>query len=75
MNGFEVLETLQKENSPVKTIVVSMNDQPKQIARCWELGARGFLSTFNESDEEQTAIDSVMESGFYFNTQTNISLR
>ena len=36
MDGFEVLEILQKENFPVKTIVVSQNDHPKQIARCWE---------------------------------------
>ncbi|MES2622075.1 MAG: response regulator transcription factor [Bacteroidota bacterium] len=74
MDGFEVLETLQKERLPVKTIVVSMNDNPKQIARCWELGARGFLSTFNGTDEEQTAIDSVMQDGFYFNAQSNTAL-
>ena len=74
MDGFEVLETLQNEKSKVRTIVVSMNDQDKVISKCWDLGARGFLSTFNDSDQGETAIDSVMRTGYYFNARTNVSL-
>jgi DNA-binding NarL/FixJ family response regulator len=74
MSGLEVLAELRKNNDPVRTIIVSQFDRPETIAKCMELGARGFLSTYNVEDEEQTAIDSVMDSGYYFNTQTGRSL-
>jgi DNA-binding NarL/FixJ family response regulator len=74
MDGLQVLEELQKSKSTVKAIIVSQFDKPETIARCMDLGACGFLSTYVVDDEEQTAIDSVLNTGSYINFQTNRAL-
>lgn len=44
LDGFELLETLGRSESPVPTIVVSADIQESARARCLELGASGFLN-------------------------------
>lgn len=43
MNGFEVLEHLHNQNSPIKTVVISGDVQRKSIERCLKLGAFSFI--------------------------------
>ncbi len=74
MGGYAVLQALKKQNSSIKTIVISMHDEEHFITKAIEDGACGFLSKSAEPDEIQMAVHSVMENGFYFNEKTNLAM-
>jgi DNA-binding NarL/FixJ family response regulator len=74
MDGFEVLKTLQEQKSPVRTIVLTMHNEEKDIIRAIEYGAKGFLSKNIGLDEILKALQMVADTGFYFNEHTNHAL-
>lgn len=75
LNGSELNAILQKKYPAIKVIVVSMYDQERFIYRMIEAGACGYLAKNCGKDELVTAINSVMQSGFYFNTATMLAMR
>lgn len=75
MNGSELNAILQKNYPAVKVIVVSMYGQERFIYRMIEAGACGYLVKNCGKEELVTAINSVVRSGFYFNTSTMHAMR
>lgn len=75
MNGSELNALLQKKYPSVKVIVVSMYDQERFIYRMIEGGACGYLAKNCGKEELVAAINSVLRSGFYFNTSTMQAMR
>jgi two-component system, NarL family, response regulator DegU len=65
MNGFEVLERLQKDLSQVRVLMLSMHDAPAYVRRAIELGAAGYLLKSASRDEVIAALDAVVEGGAY----------
>lgn len=65
MDGFEVLQNLYSKNCDTKTIVLSGFDNEKNILRCFDLGASGFMDKMAPQGEEYVAVDSVMRIGLY----------
>ena len=70
MDGFKVLDRLVKKKSPVKIIAHTGYDDERNIAKCIELGACGILPKDNTPDIALTAINSVIETGYYYNHKT-----
>jgi chemotaxis protein CheY-P-specific phosphatase CheC/ActR/RegA family two-component response regulator len=62
MDGYQVLEVIQKEDLPVLTIVVSGDIQPEALDRVRKLGAIGFVKKPTTSD---TVANLLIEYGFY----------
>jgi DNA-binding NarL/FixJ family response regulator len=73
-DGYYVLENVKTTYPDLKTIVISMYDDDGTILKSVESGANGFLSKFADPHEIFTAIDSVVETGIYFNERTNKAL-
>ena len=71
VTGWNVLSELKSKNSPVKTIILSMYEEESIILNAIKNGARGFLSKNANPEEIILAIQSVMQTGYYFNDQTN----
>lgn len=70
MNGWDVLEELNKKEGTYRIIILSMYEEENFIISAIEKGACGFLSKNAEADEIILAIQSVHQSGYYFNDRT-----
>lgn len=62
MDGYQVLETIRREDLPVVTIVVSGDIQPQARERVRALGAIGFI---RKPTELSTVLSLLHEYGFY----------
>jgi DNA-binding NarL/FixJ family response regulator len=67
MDGIDATEKILEENPDQNILILSMHDEPTMMEYCIKLGARGFLSKSAASEELGTAINSIIESGYYFN--------
>ena len=65
MDGFDSCAWLSVNYPNIKVIALSMYDEETTIIRIVRAGARGFLLKDSEPQELQTAIRSVLETGFY----------
>jgi DNA-binding NarL/FixJ family response regulator len=67
MSGLELLEFIKSEFPDIKTIVVSMHTREALVSGVIEKGAHSFLPKTCTGFELFTAIETVVQSGFYFN--------
>jgi len=58
-SGFEVLAELQRRNLSAKVIVLSMSDQPRNVAEALRMGASGYVLKGAASTELHAAVDAV----------------
>ena len=56
ISGFELMRRIRNEDSEIKIIVFSMNDDPAFVVRAIELGAQGYVS---KSDDPGTLVKAV----------------
>ncbi|MBS3998582.1 MAG: response regulator transcription factor [Hydrogenophaga sp.] len=63
--GLEVLAALREEDSPVKTLVVSMYPEDQYAIRCLRAGARGYVNKAGDPAELVNAIRTVMQGRKY----------
>ncbi|MFN8275967.1 MAG: response regulator transcription factor [Chitinophagales bacterium] len=70
-NGYDVLAVMKKKYARVKVIVVSMYESDSHILTAIESGASGYLHKNAEPDEIEIALNSVDETGFYFNDKVS----
>ncbi len=75
MNGVECIKELNKHFSDLKTIVLSVHNEPAYIARMIELGARAYLQKNAEAETVIRIIQSVHETGFFLDPQTMLAMR
>lgn len=73
-NGFDVLTYLKKTNYKAKALVISMFVGDNYISKAIECGASGYLHKNAAPAEIETAINSVVENGYYFNENINKAL-
>jgi two-component system, NarL family, invasion response regulator UvrY len=64
-SGLELLAELQRRKSPVRTIVLTMAAQPRQVAEALRLGAMAYLLKGSGADELLRAIDNVAQGRRY----------
>lgn len=67
MNGLELTEALQREFPEIKTIILTVYDQERFVAKMIEAGACGYLLKNCETEELVHAIKTVHGSGYYLN--------
>jgi len=66
MSGIEAVDTLSKQNSPVKSIILSMHDSEEYILLSVSAGAKGYLLKDTGKAEFIKAIHTVREGGKYY---------
>ena len=58
-SGFEVLAEIQRRQMPTKVIVLSMSDQPRNVAEALRMGAAGYVLKGSASVELVAAVEAV----------------
>ncbi|MET0384271.1 MAG: response regulator transcription factor [Burkholderiaceae bacterium] len=58
-SGFEVLAELQRRNQSAKVVVLSMSDQPRNVAEALRMGASGYVLKGSASVELLAAVEAV----------------
>lgn len=69
MDGYEICSLLREKFSNVKILVVSQLNTKKGIHKILELGANGFLKKKSHPEQLESAIQSVMINGHYFDLE------
>jgi two-component system invasion response regulator UvrY len=64
-SGFEVLAELQRRHQPARVIVLSMSDQPRNVAEALRMGASSYVLKGSASIELTAAVDAVMQGRRY----------
>lgn len=67
MNGIDTCEELHKQQSPIKTLVISNHDNPQYIENVIKQGAMGYMLKNARLPELKEAILTLYENNFYFN--------
>jgi two-component system invasion response regulator UvrY len=60
-SGFEVLAEMQQRQMSARVIVLSMSDQPRNVAEALRMGAAGYVLKGSAGSELLAAIDAVMQ--------------
>jgi len=60
-SGFEVLAEMQRRQLSTRVIVLSMSDQPRNVAEALRMGAAGYVLKGSASVELVAAVDEVMQ--------------
>jgi two-component system, NarL family, invasion response regulator UvrY len=71
MDGFETAGWLQIHYPAVKVLMLTMYDSEATLIRLLQAGVKGFLKKDTHPTELQFAIQSVMQSGYYYSLQTS----
>lgn len=64
-SGFEVLAEMQRRQMAAKVIVLSMSDQPRNVAEALRMGASGYVLKGSASTELVTAVEAVQQGRRY----------
>jgi DNA-binding NarL/FixJ family response regulator len=70
MNGFDSAEWLQKNCPESHVLMLTMYDSELSMIRLLQAGVKGFLKKDIHPSELKFAIQSVMESGYYYSSNT-----
>jgi len=70
MDGFETAMWLKEKYPQVHVLMLTMYDSELTLIRLLQAGVKGFLKKDIEPSELKFAIHSVMQSGYYYSTQT-----
>jgi two-component system invasion response regulator UvrY len=69
-NGYETATAIREEFPAVHTLMLTMYDSELALIRLLQLGVKGFLKKDVSPGELRFAIQSVMDTGYYYSTQT-----
>jgi two-component system, NarL family, invasion response regulator UvrY len=70
MDGFETAKWLHENHSTIHVLMLTMYDSELSLIRLLQAGVRGFLKKDIHPSELKFAIQSVIQSGFYYSTHT-----
>lgn len=66
MDGYETSLWLKKNYPDIKILALSMHDDENAVIRMLKNGARGYILKDTEPSELKTAIDAILQKGFYY---------
>ena len=66
MDGFATAEWLRQNYPLTKVLALSMYDNENSIIRMFKAGAKGYILKDSEPAELKTALDSIMQKGYYY---------
>ena len=64
-SGFEVLAEMQRRQMPTKVIVLSMSEQPRDVAEALRMGASGYVLKGSAGVELVAAVEAVQQGRRY----------
>jgi DNA-binding NarL/FixJ family response regulator len=70
MDGFETAQWLQQNFPKIYVLMLTMFDSELSLIRLLQTGVRGFLKKDIHPSELKFAIQSVMQSGYYYSNNT-----
>lgn len=70
LNGFETANELQKKYNHVAVLMLTMYDSELTLIQLLQAGVKGFLKKDIHPSELKFALQSVMESGYYYSNHT-----
>lgn len=71
MNGIDVAKKIREKHDKVKILLLSYYDNQEFVVRAVESGANGYLSKDDDPEEILSAIESVIDTGYYMNDRTS----
>lgn len=71
MNGFETAEWLAKTHPNVKFLTLTMDDDEFTVLKMLRLGAKGYLLKDIHPDHLQSALNEVMDKGYYHSSKVS----
>ncbi len=66
MDGFETTQWLKQNHPDIKVLALSMYDNENSIIRMLKCGAKGYILKDSEPAELKTAIEDVVNKGYYY---------
>ncbi|MCX6319290.1 MAG: response regulator transcription factor [Bacteroidetes bacterium] len=70
MDGYEAANWLQQHHPGVNVLMLTMYDSELSLIRLLQAGVKGFLKKDIHPDELKFAIQSVVQSGYYYSNHT-----
>jgi len=70
MDGFDTAVWLRDNHPKIHVLMLTMYDSELTLIRLLQAGVKGFLKKDVEPSELKFAINSVVQSGYYYSTQT-----
>jgi len=70
MDGYETAQWLKDNHPQINVLMLTMYDSELTLIRLLQAGVKGFLKKDVEPQELKFAINAVMQSGYYYSTQT-----
>lgn len=70
LDGYETARRLQQSHPAIHILILSVYDTELMMIRLLQAGAKGFLKKDAEPAELKLAIQTVMESGYYYTNTT-----
>jgi DNA-binding NarL/FixJ family response regulator len=71
MDGFETANILKESFPAIQVLMLTMYDSDQVLIRLLQAGVKGFLKKDIHPSELKYAIQSVMQSGYYYSQQTS----
>jgi len=75
LNGFELVEILVKRYPLIRSIILTVHNQERFIAKMVEAGVAGYLVKNCDFEEVKAAVTTAYTTGFYFNEATIKAMR
>ena len=69
MDGIETMNWLKEKHPGQKVLALTMEHEEETILKMLQLGCRGYLLKDIDPDEFRYAMESVLESGYYYNNE------
>lgn len=66
MDGYETALWLKKNYPQIKVLTLSMYDDENAVIRMLKNGAKGYILKDSEPEELKTAIEAILNKGFYY---------
>jgi DNA-binding NarL/FixJ family response regulator len=66
MDGYETALWIKRNHPDIKVLALSMHDDENAVIRMLKNGARGYILKDTEPSELKTAIDAILQKGFYY---------
>jgi len=73
-DGFETARWLRDNHPEVRVMALSMLDNEQSIIRMLRQGAKGYILKDTHPREFKTALDTVMQKGFYYSEMVTVKL-
>ena len=74
MNGYETMEWLNNNHPTIKVLALSMDDDEQMVLKMLSKGANGYLLKDIHPETLKTALNEVMEKGYYHSDKVTSTL-